>query len=155
MTMRLDPKRDAELLRKLGLGNLAGKPKGKSLYRTRGHVDADGFRWASNWEYECWLEIRSLMAEGEVLTCERQRELPLEVGGERIAKYTVDFVLTLRGLEGEWLLDAKSRATLKHRSWARIHKHVRAQYRKKVYTVLQGETNVKQTCLQMRRDALT
>jgi hypothetical protein len=134
MAVRLDPRRDAELIKKLGL---AVGLKTRSKF---GNVKtADGF--ASGWERTCWLELRSLIGKGVVMRFTLQPVLPLTVDGDDVGVYTGDFAVELANGDTV-VLDAKSPQTAKARDFRRTIRHVRAQYGVEILPVIQGRDTV-------------
>jgi hypothetical protein len=133
---RLDPRRDADLIRRLGLGG--EKKKGRDRYGA--HKTADGFD--SGWERTCWLELRSLAGGGLVRSFTRQPVCHLMVDGEEIGDYTGDFAVELEPEGEKVVLDAKSPETARARDFRRTIRHVRAQYGVEVIPVVMGRDTV-------------
>ena len=85
----------------------------------------DGVTFASKWEAECYQTLRLRQMAGEEFTLELHPSWPLVVNGERIGRYTGDFLLTYPS--GEIVvIDAKGGPT--SRDYVLRRKLLRALY---------------------------
>lgn len=154
MAIRLDPDRDAELIKRLGISAIEDQPKKRPpKYRNR-RFKKDGINWDSEHEYFCFLELQDLLSRGVIKTLERQKPIPLMIGDSLVGTYVADFVITLPGSDEWFVIDAKSEITCRTQSWRRTVKHVKAQYGKEIHMALKGKTNCSQIVVQIKNDLL-
>lgn len=146
MPLRLDPTKDAELLAKLGV--TVDKPK-KQKYGNR-RFERDGLKWDSEHEYWTWIELKDELRRGNITSLKRQVRFPFYRDDVKVGTFVCDFVITVPGSDQEFMVDAKSAWTCRNQAWRRMVRHVEAEYKCRIWTVMKGESNAQQTVVQIK-----
>lgn len=93
-------------------------------------VVAEGVKWASQWEYDCWLMLKDLVRLGRINNLKRQVRVKFEHNGVELWRTIPDFYFEVEVFDKIYAVyaDAKSEFSANTRSFQTGQKMFRAFY---------------------------
>lgn len=106
---------------------------------------AEGIKWHSIWEYDCWNVLKRLEADGYIFDLQRQHVIVVSISGVEVCKCILDFYFTVRvnGIKEDVYADAKSTITDRMYKFLIQKKLLKSVYGIDVHSLLNGQTDVK------------
>lgn len=118
------------------------KRKG-SKYGNRIFKNDEG-TWHSEYEYQCWVILKSFQRKGDIQDLKRQVDYPFELNGVYITKYVADFEFK-KMIDNElklFVVDAKSEATRKFQRYKWQCKMMLAWYDIEIKELTKNHTDI-------------
>lgn len=119
--------------------------KKHNKYRNEKFVDPEGIKWASLWEYNCYLILRDIEKKGIIRNLKTQRIFKFVHNDVHIATARLDFSfeIEIRGFWIEIIADAKSKIISKMQRFIWQTKMMKAFYHTDILVFLKNESDVK------------
>ena len=129
------------------------KEKKHNKYRNEKFIDGDGIKWASLWEYNCWLILRDIEKKGIIRSLKRQRIFKFVHNGIHIATARLDFSFEIE-VQGNWIeiiADAKSEIISKMQRFLWQTKMMQAFYQIDILVFIKGRTDVQKEVYNLKK----
>lgn len=159
MQLLLENKKSPKTKQEVLIRDLIPDEEEESYSKYKNQIfEKEGVSWQSNWEYQVWLILKSIVKKGIITKLERQVEYKFIHNDIYITRFVADYKMNIRLQDGKILEgvvgDAKSETTGKMQRFGIQKKLMLAFYGEPIVVFTQGKTDVEKLITEIHRGTL-